>query len=313
MAGYSTPAWTNDASPAIDAAALLAMGQGIELAEHPYGVCSTAAATAAKTVTIDYSGTLTLYTGLTVNVKFTNENSAASPTLNVNSTGAVAIKYYGSTAADSYAWDAGAVVTLAYDGTNWVIVSRSDFAPDGYGLGTAAKALLATDNLNTILESGFYTWDSAPQNGPPMAYLNGYRCNMIVIGHNSNLATQILSCWSSYSGTQYQIYNCIFMRNLNINALTASPWERVYPAVLKVQINSITGSGAINQTYTVSGVSDRDVVLESTFSNPSAIAGDISYTTGDNSIVLSGDVTGTTNLTLLLGKIDGKQVVATTS
>lgn len=92
MAGYSTPAWTNDAAPAIDAAALTAMGQGIELSEHPYGVCSTGSSTAAKTVTIDFSGTLVLFAGLTIRVKFSNGNTVTAPTLNVNSTGAIPIK-----------------------------------------------------------------------------------------------------------------------------------------------------------------------------------------------------------------------------
>ena len=124
MAGYATPAWTNDASPAIDDSALLDIGHGIEIAEHPYGVCSTAAATAAKTVTIDYSGTLTLFTGLTVRVKFMNGNSAASPTLNVNSTGDKAI-VYGTSFAAGGGWTAGAVTELTYDGTSWVM-SRAE-------------------------------------------------------------------------------------------------------------------------------------------------------------------------------------------
>lgn len=121
MAGYATPAWTNDAAPAIDADALNAMGEGIELAEHPYGVCATASATAAKVVTIDFSGTLTLFTGMTIHVKFTNGNTAGNPTLNVNGTGAISIMEYGSVAAGNGAWSSGQIVDLTYDGTNWVI------------------------------------------------------------------------------------------------------------------------------------------------------------------------------------------------
>ena len=91
MAGYATPAWTNDASPAINAANLIAMGQGIEIAEHPYGVCSSASSTTAKTVTIDFSGTLVLFAGLTIRVNIYNGNTVTAPTLNVNSTGAIPI------------------------------------------------------------------------------------------------------------------------------------------------------------------------------------------------------------------------------
>lgn len=84
-----------------------------------YGVCSTATATAAKTV--DMTG-FTLITGATIFVKFTYANSATdtAPTLNVNSTGAKAIVSMTGKAAG---WQDGAVVCLTYDGTSWVINS----------------------------------------------------------------------------------------------------------------------------------------------------------------------------------------------
>lgn len=120
MAGYLTPAWVNDATPAIDAASLIALGEAAELGEHPYGVCSTAAATAAKEVTIDFSGTLALFAGLTVRVKFTYSNTAASPTLNVNGTGAVPIVYAGA-AVGNGAWMGNSIADFTFDGTNWNI------------------------------------------------------------------------------------------------------------------------------------------------------------------------------------------------
>ena len=73
-----------------------------------YGTCDTAAATAAKVVTMaDFD---TLLTGVTIHVKFTNSNSVANPTLNVNNTGAKAIYRYGTTAPSTNAatsWLAG--------------------------------------------------------------------------------------------------------------------------------------------------------------------------------------------------------------
>ena len=164
MAGYATPAWSNDQSPAIDDAALLDIGHGIEIAEHPYGVCSTAAATAAKTVTIDYSGTLTLFAGLTIRVKFTNGNTAASPTLNVNGTGAVSIMKFGVSAVSSFAWNAGLVVTFVYDGTNWLMDSR----PESVGLLNGGIVLTNSDDMDNCQESGWYLWNNtaAPANAP---------------------------------------------------------------------------------------------------------------------------------------------------
>lgn len=87
----------------------------------PYGVCSTAADTLAKTVTVE---NFSLETGATVIVKFTYANSIASPTLNVNNTGAKPIYRYGTTATSTgtttTGWVAGAVQMFTYDGTGWI-------------------------------------------------------------------------------------------------------------------------------------------------------------------------------------------------
>lgn len=89
----------------------------------PFGVCDTEAATAEKTVTVDVPFD-TLEIGTTVIIKFTYANSIASPTLNVNGTGAKPIMRYGTTATSTgtttSGWQAGAVQTFTYDGTNWV-------------------------------------------------------------------------------------------------------------------------------------------------------------------------------------------------
>ena len=53
-----------------------------------YGTCPTAAATAAKVVTVSDSS-FKLEIGTTVTIKFTNTNTASNPTINVNSTGAI--------------------------------------------------------------------------------------------------------------------------------------------------------------------------------------------------------------------------------
>lgn len=155
MAGYSTPGWTNGSAPAIDASALTAMGQAIELAQHPYGVCSTAAATAAKTVTVDFSGTLSLFTGLTVRVYFTYANSVANPTLNVNGTGAIAIKSFGTTGAASGEWAAGEIVDFVYNGTYWVIADggTQPLVRGGTGGTSAAAGLYNLINGSTALTS----------------------------------------------------------------------------------------------------------------------------------------------------------------
>lgn len=90
-----------------------------------YVTCSTASNTAAKTAALT---NFVLTTGSAVKVKFTNTNTAANPTLNINSTGAKPIMQYGTTVAGTTAtesWDDGAVVEFVYDGTNWVMQGRN--------------------------------------------------------------------------------------------------------------------------------------------------------------------------------------------
>lgn len=86
-----------------------------------YGVCDTADDVAAKTVTIP---NFELKTGATVIIKFTNANSASSPTLNVSGTGAKPMYRYGttkiSTSTTVSGWVAGAIQMFTYDGTGWI-------------------------------------------------------------------------------------------------------------------------------------------------------------------------------------------------
>ena len=106
-----------------------------------YGTCATAAATVAKVVTC--SG-FVLENGATIAVKFTYYNTGASPTLNVNSTGAIAIKQYGSTAASTYMWRSGEVVLFVYNGSYWELISKSTATTTYYGLTKLSSSVTST-------------------------------------------------------------------------------------------------------------------------------------------------------------------------
>ena len=93
-----------------------------------YAVCLTDIDTAAKTV--DCSGFI-LAVGSRISVKFTNGNSAANPTLNVNSTGDKNIFYQDKKIADSTAIiRTGGVYDFVYDGINYEITGNVE---NGYG------------------------------------------------------------------------------------------------------------------------------------------------------------------------------------
>lgn len=115
-----------------------------------YGECSTAGGTAAKEVTVTPSIS-SLQTGTIVNVKFTNANAIADPTLNVNGTGAKAIRRYGTTAPSTSAgtsWNAGSVVALLYDGTDWQMIG---FLNTTYSGMTDAEYQAGTSTTNRLI------------------------------------------------------------------------------------------------------------------------------------------------------------------
>lgn len=125
-----------------------------------FGVCSTAAATAAKTVTTN--GTFELITGSKILVLFSETDSSNAPTLNVNGTGAKNIKINASDgigkgflAAQQYYW-------FVYDGTNWRTAGAgiTQIIPTQYG-GTGNSSFTANrmiySNTATKLASGSIT------------------------------------------------------------------------------------------------------------------------------------------------------------
>lgn len=123
-----------------------------------YGVCDTAANVADKIVTID---DFNLVIGAMVIVKFTKANSAVSPTLNVNGTGAKPIRLYGTVAAgtssNQTSWNPGAVVILIYDGGGWLrnfwVNSTYTNSSLGHGYGTCLTESSA--QLTATISAGY--------------------------------------------------------------------------------------------------------------------------------------------------------------
>lgn len=133
-----------------------------------YAECSTAAATAAKTVSLS---NFTLVTGARITVKFTVTNTAGSPTLNVNSTGAKAIMYRGSAISAGYL-AANRVHEFVYDGTDWELVgdinTDSDYRVKNTPNTTTKAYIVGTTNASEststqIFDTGVYLDTTAGQ------------------------------------------------------------------------------------------------------------------------------------------------------
>lgn len=108
---------------------------------HHYAECSTAAATAAKTVTL--SG-FTLATGARIIVRFTVTNTASNPTLNVNGTGAKAIQYRNAAISAGYL-AANRLREFVYDGSAWELIGDVD-TNTTYTVASQSEAEAGTNN-----------------------------------------------------------------------------------------------------------------------------------------------------------------------
>ena len=124
-----------------------------------YGTCSTAAATAAKVITVTSPG-WELVVGSIIVIKFSATNTASNPTFNVNSTGAKSVWYSTAlitTSSLSYAGYANRHMIFVYDGTQYVFLGWSYDANTtytnvklGHGYATCSTAEATTAKVGTL-------------------------------------------------------------------------------------------------------------------------------------------------------------------
>ena len=129
---------------------------------HYYGVCDTASDDAAKIVTIE---NFELVVGVQVSIKFTNKSESDADgdamTLNINGTGALPMRRYGTTAMStsttSSGWQAGAVQTFTYDGSAWIreFWYNTTYTNQGLGQGYATCSTAAATTAKTASISSY--------------------------------------------------------------------------------------------------------------------------------------------------------------
>ncbi len=116
-----------------------------------YGVCDTAADTAAKTATIGGS-IASLDAGVRVSIKFTHTNTAANPTLSINGSRAHNIICQGSPIDSSTAGMLAGVCNLVYDGSAW---NLTGYSTAGIDLSESVEDIIAhaLNELNSRLKA----------------------------------------------------------------------------------------------------------------------------------------------------------------
>lgn len=111
----------------------LNVGGTVKTHKIVYGTCLTTSITAAKVVQLP---NFTLTDGAIIKVVMTFANTLANPTLNVNKTGAIAIKAVNS---DSCYWPANSLVTFTYSGQKWNMTEySSEESTTSYSVDTSA-------------------------------------------------------------------------------------------------------------------------------------------------------------------------------
>lgn len=158
-----------------------------------YYVCDTAAGTAAKTIS---ATGYTLTNGGCIRIKMTYGNTASGVTLNINGTGAKNLYYDGAQASSSNSWDAGDVLEVFYDGTQYQCASggggkfatgekvketsiTDEITPNSDDLPTSGAVAGEIDNLKANI--GYFTCDTEAATAAKVVAATGYK---LTIGGN---------------------------------------------------------------------------------------------------------------------------------
>ena len=207
-----------------------------------YGTCSTTASTSEKAVTC--SG-YTLNTGNIIGILFTTGNTTATPSLNVNSTGAKAV-YVGYSATNSttntFTWSAGTMIYFLYDGSQYrYITSISDgFTSQAFGAntwyGSCSTGATTADKVvtcdNYVLTKGslisiYFTNGNTYSSGVLRLNINSTGLYNIYYKSTRTSSTNTLF-WDGtdtltfmYDGNYYRFVS----RSTNTSALTIRTWS----------------------------------------------------------------------------------------
>ena len=215
---------------------LVSGGSGAPVWKAPaYAVCSTAEATVAKTVSIS---NFKLTTGVSVKIKFTYANSAATPTLNVNSTGAkqIAVCTGNSsyTLSSGQTWTAGEIVEFVYNGTYWVAVSSNQgFMQKKYNtvvIGTSASGhtyanadyICTGTNDNTVFQNAI---NNMPKGGTIKVLAGRYNFSSPVEIPSSNYYSYIIEGEGASSSSTSYVTTMIYCTNHAFAAVKNSAAE----------------------------------------------------------------------------------------
>ncbi|MDE6492218.1 MAG: hypothetical protein K2L37_03615, partial [Lactobacillus sp.] len=217
-----------------------------------YGACTAEAATVAKTMTV---AGFSLVPNAHISVLFTNGITCASPTLNINSTGAKPIKYLGANL-EANMVRTNTTVSMVFDGSAYHIIAGVNPAKVSkststkvYFVGTPTDQAGAPGNM--YYDTAIYTDTTAGRlyatsfsgDGASMTNLNASNIK------SGTLAKERLAT-SGATGGQYgqtSNYTLAFGGNFKVPDVTVD----VYGRVTSIATRTITVMGNPNTDYNV--------------------------------------------------------------
>lgn len=218
----------------------------------PYGICSTSAGTTAKTISVDK---FSLESGAIIAVKFTNGNTANSPTLNVNSLGAKPI-YYKGTAATKGLFETNKIYELIYNGEQWDLVG--DINNTNIAIGKTADAKTTTEALtNGNVYLNFVENDAVKSSRK----ITGSGATTVTADTSGNITIKSTDTNTHYT-TGLKVGNAA-SATVNTAATNGNVYLNVLDDTTVRDSHKIVGSGATTVTSDANGV----ITISSTDSN----------------------------------------------
>ena len=162
---------------------------------RPFGICSSASTSQAKTVSISE---FVLCSGATALIKFENGNAAPYPTLNINNTGAKPII--------GGVLSSGEVYEFVYDGTSWNVI-KSDSSKTYHVMDLTS---LSTDTFYPIIFHAKHYVNDCEIHSPNVSGTHAYNQNIIHFqlhscGYSDTPKSFKVLSYGTYSATEITI------------------------------------------------------------------------------------------------------------
>lgn len=166
---------------------LESMIQGVNETTVGYYECTTAGSTPEKTITIDSSVSLSVR--ISCKVKFTEKNTGANATMNINNTGAKPLFYNGVRAAANNSWYQDEIVDLYFDGTNYQAKSCADTLEYDVSLHQTHEITEVATTTRTVVYNGDVTSGWENETSVSDSSVNGYTRTETNVGKGYDTTT----------------------------------------------------------------------------------------------------------------------------